>query len=261
MRGLFSILAMPPDRPGCPVSARQSVGGSIAQAAALPETVVFKWDDWPPEEEGSIVQFRLLYRGKLKSSNSDGRPKDKHDIRRYLHPQLRELWFAHPGLGEQAKDREKIKQHYFNRNGFNFLSLIGSRPGRIIGCRLNILFLRRGLPGDLVGAGRGQRGDIDNRLKVFLDGLKIPKEAGDLKAPWGEPGQDEDPFYCLLEDDNLITEINITSDRLLLPRRQCACLECDCDGRDTTNENYVEIVLGVESFMMDDGPYPDPRWS
>jgi hypothetical protein len=26
---------------------------------------------------------------------------------------------------------------------------------------------------------------------------------------------DEDPFFCLLEDDSLITEVNITTDRLL----------------------------------------------
>jgi hypothetical protein len=29
---------------------------------------------------------------------------------------------------------------------------------------------------------------------------------------------DEDPFYCLLEDDSLITSIAITTDRLLIPQ-------------------------------------------
>ena len=30
--------------------------------------------------------------------------------------------------------------------------------------------------------------------------------------------QDEDPFFCLLEDDNLITSVSVTTDRLLIPQ-------------------------------------------
>lgn len=44
----------------------------------------------------------------------------------------------------------------------------------------------------------------------------MPGTANELeKHP--KPGADEDPFYVLLEDDKLITEISITSDTLLKP--------------------------------------------
>lgn len=31
------------------------------------------------------------------------------------------------------------------------------------------------------------------------------------------PEVDEDPFFCLLQDDSLITDVRITTDRLLIP--------------------------------------------
>ncbi|HKS73719.1 MAG TPA: hypothetical protein VJQ82_11025, partial [Terriglobales bacterium] len=31
------------------------------------------------------------------------------------------------------------------------------------------------------------------------------------------PQDDEDPFFCLLQNDDVITEVNITTDRLLRP--------------------------------------------
>lgn len=40
----------------------------------------------------------------------------------------------------------------------------------------------------------------------------------DVKELGGLPIEsDEDPFYCLLEDDKLITSISVTTDRLILP--------------------------------------------
>jgi len=33
----------------------------------------------------------------------------------------------------------------------------------------------------------------------------------------GPPQDDEDPFFCLLEDDSLVTSIAVTTDRLLTP--------------------------------------------
>jgi hypothetical protein len=77
---------------------------------------------------------------------------------------------------------------------------------------LDIVMLRPGPPGQILRGGA----DIDNRLKTLLDALKVP-EANALPdgiAP--EPG--EDPFFCLLEDDKLVTSIRIETDRLLVPR-------------------------------------------
>jgi hypothetical protein len=78
-------------------------------------------------------------------------------------------------------------------------------------CSLEILFLRRGQPGDLIASG----GDIDNRIKVLLDGLRMPKDGAEFGGLAIDVG--EDPFFCLLEDDNLVTNITVTTDRLLTP--------------------------------------------
>lgn len=60
-----------------------------------------------------------------------------------------------------------------------------------------------------------QSGDIDNRLKTLFDALAVPQ----LQAiPSGSsPTDDERPFYCLLEDDNLVTAISVQVDELLEP--------------------------------------------
>lgn len=37
--------------------------------------------------------------------------------------------------------------------------------------------------------------------------------------PGTVPAIDEDPFYCLLEDDSLVTQLSVEADRLLEPVR------------------------------------------
>ena len=72
-----------------------------------------------------------------------------------------------------------------------------------------MVLLRPEEPGNVVTQG----GDVDNRLKTLFDALAIPQAN---QIPTGDtPGEDELPFHCLLEDDNLITCIRVTVDRLL----------------------------------------------
>lgn len=67
-------------------------------------------------------------------------------------------------------------------------------------------------PGRIVTQG----GDIDNRPKTLLEALKVPNLPNAL--PQGAvPAAGESPFFCLLEDDNLITGLNVETDRLLDP--------------------------------------------
>jgi hypothetical protein len=79
-------------------------------------------------------------------------------------------------------------------------------------CDLEITLLRPEAPGAVIT----QSGDIDNRLKTLFDSLRMPKELGELHVG-DAPGPDEQPFYCLLEDDNLITKVAVITDRLLQP--------------------------------------------
>ena len=116
----------------------------------------------------------------------------------------------------------------YARCGFRFVPLISKRNG--LGCSLDILFLRRDEPGDVM-----KGGDLDNRLKVLCDGLKIPTECSQLTG--FTPDADENPFYCLMEDDSLITEIKITTDRLLLPIE--------------AHENEVMLVIHATAVILD----------
>jgi hypothetical protein len=59
-----------------------------------------------------------------------------------------------------------------------------------------------------------QGGDIDNRLKTLFDALRMPNnlsETGNQK-----PDENETPFFVLLEDDSLISELRVVTDQLLL---------------------------------------------
>lgn len=74
-------------------------------------------------------------------------------------------------------------------------------------------------------------GDIDNRIKVLFDGLRMPKTERELGG-FGIDA-DEDPFFCLLEDDTLITRVSVTTDRLIIPQK------------DAENVNDVLLVIHV----------------
>jgi hypothetical protein len=77
-------------------------------------------------------------------------------------------------------------------------------------CSVEILFLRFGDPGGVIN----RVGDLDNRLKTLFDALTMPRSADQL-GPFVTPDPDEDPFFCLLEDDSVITKASVESDTLL----------------------------------------------
>jgi hypothetical protein len=54
-----------------------------------------------PVEGDDVVEFRLLYSGRLLgASRNDTRARMKHEIRREFHPQLRQLWKTHPRISQ-----------------------------------------------------------------------------------------------------------------------------------------------------------------
>lgn len=191
------------------------------------------------------MQFRLTYRGRLPAeSRSETRAADKQRIRREMHRQLAELWEVNPFLREFLRphvDEWRLNTELnsatppvmsdifkparvgpslalrmatgFELAGYKFLPLIGDAFEVKTACALDILFLRRDAPGGLIRSG----GDIDNRIKVLLDAFKMP-QAGSGFQPDAPPRDDESPFFCLVQDDSLITELKVTTDRLLTPK-------------------------------------------
>ena len=165
------------------------------------------------------MEFRLTYAGRLLAARNDKRVLERslhvHSLRKHFHAQLKELWAVHPVLVKESEAHVGLvagAEQRFNSEGFTWLPIITKHNGLI--CRLDVLMLRHGNPGNVLF-------DIDNRLKTLFDALKIPlgpRELGEGTSAGKQVPQDsEDPFYVLLENDNLITHVGVTSDRLLEP--------------------------------------------
>jgi len=131
-----------------------------------------------------------------------------------LHPQIKALWQFLPLVDHIDWLRENCPPGgiaiWERMNGVLFSLLITQKNN--LACELDITFLRQQLPGQLLFEG----GDIDNRLKTLFDALRKPStaEAQQAEIP---PSAVDDPIHCLLQDDALVTRVNVETDRLLRP--------------------------------------------
>jgi hypothetical protein len=213
------------------------MNSATALESVCPDVVTFRYSPDLEEYEGDLLEFRLIYEGRLPAESRSGTRGDvKHAIRKIIHGQLCELWERvsilryrknakfmvvpentkiyvpdNTPLGDGVTTETEALADKFARCGFRFVPLILKERSR--GCSLDILFLRRDNPGDLIIHG----GDIDNRIKTLLDALQMPQNCEQLSGQ--SPQEGENPFFCLLEDDALIAEIKITTDRLLKPQQ------------------------------------------
>jgi hypothetical protein len=185
-----------------------------------------------PIEKENLVEFRLLFQGEI---GSDSRAPVKQAIRRAMHPQLRRLWtvnrrlrelsehrgrMVHARLQEQAgqsptypPQHEAIEfafQHWgdnWNYGPFRFVPLVTKELAAV--CSLDILLLR---PDDDTHV--MEHGDLDGHVKTLFDGLRMPTSQSETANSF--PTEDENPFYCLLEDDRLVSELRVKADKLLI---------------------------------------------
>jgi len=96
--------------------------------------------------------------------------------------------------------------------GYGFVPLV--RRKNFLSCRIEMMLLMRQPPYNAFLAG-----DLDNRVKTLIDGLRMPTQKSELGPSDVGPTPDENPFYCLLEDDCLIYEFQVRTDQLLAPKR------------------------------------------
>jgi hypothetical protein len=157
------------------------------------------------------LEFVLYYRGRLRAN---GKPRDKHEIRKAFHSQLAQLW-AHKPLNELASTLLRNPEDS-TPGGLSILERVGAFTFAPLICSklhlfasIAITMLRPEPPGKILT----QAGDIDNRLKTLFDALKMPSLAE--LPPGAAPETNEEPFFCLLQDDNLITKLAVETDRLL----------------------------------------------
>lgn len=181
------------------------------------------------DAEGYDLEFRLTYEGPLYAESrasptkAASRAKHKHELRKAFHKQLRRLWEIAPQLDPEHEDGGVFiiaaadpHKHTidalsarFPLGPYNFVPLVTTDID--VGCSVDVLFLRTDAPGAIISAG-----DIDNRLKTLFDALTMPRDMGQL-GPYAAPDADEQPFFCLLEDDRLMTRASVDTDRLLQP--------------------------------------------
>lgn len=172
----------------------------------LPNRFVYRDERVTPK--GDVMEFKLTYQGKLTSTRTgpiDGKAAHKHDIRQRFHKQLKRWWGINPVLIFQAKASgidEVVEAP------FRWAPLV--KPGRHMNCSISILYLRNGARGYVLS-----NADIDNRIKTLIDALKMPRPS---ELPTGAaPAADENPFFVLLSDDNLVTHLSVETDVLLEP--------------------------------------------
>jgi hypothetical protein len=197
------------------------------------------------------MEFRLTYEGPLLGAQSDARLAHKRDIRRKFHVQLKRLWEINPYLKHgypvefdwksSSNPKTAISYHTsiaewlaprYRRNGYTFVPLVRQELSLI--CSLEILFLRPDVPGNILASG-----DIDNRIKTLFDALRLPKGQQEL-VDYNTPPNDENPFFCLLEDDSLITKVSVEADMLLEP----------IDSTININDARLVIRVGIRPFNI-----------
>ena len=108
---------------------------------------------------------------------------------------------------------------------YNFVPLV-TRDLELL-CSIEVLYLRYGKAGQVLT----MEGDLDNRLKTLFDALRMPTNASELGG-FVVPDANEKPFFCLLEDDLVITRAAAESDLLLA-------------SADPQDANYAHVVITV----------------
>jgi hypothetical protein len=205
-----------------------------------------------------IMKFTLTFDGELPSN---GKVRDKWEIRKQFHPQLQELWRVHSATQEIVRHRRipaqapylPVRRHHsappyelrgayagetidlceeVEKGGRKFLPLVRERLG--LRCGLKITFLRKEEPGRVY-----QGGDMDNRLKTLFDALSVPTAEQVANDP-----TIEDPIYCLLEDDGLIAGLNIETHRLL--------------SRPNSTKHEVHLLVEVDVRVTHPRAYNEP---
>jgi hypothetical protein len=202
------------------------------------------------------MRFTLYYDGPLHSAGHKGLPREKQAIREALYPQFLTLWHTHPALPDGPKGEKNgswtnwpkwqwsagLSHPWWEHKSvfpvkcasgdeIKFVPLVRcddkKEPYHSLSmlCELSVLFLRPGPPGKVF-----QSGDIDNRLLTLSDALCVPKKDQLQKVPVHH--KVNDPFFCLLEDDTLISRWSIRTAQLLaLPP--------------STDDSYVRLIIDV----------------
>lgn len=188
------------------------------------------------------MRFRLLIEGPI-PPRKQATLAQIHAIRRRLHHQMQRLW-RHAPLQD--------KQHWLrltppvpndiaileDRAGRHFAPLISQKNATH--CSLNVVFLKSEYPNTLISV----RGDIDNRLKTLFDALRVPS-VSEIQQVEPVAQEGENPLYCVMQDDGLITGLSVETDRLLTSDGQHDVFAVATITLHGSRLTWTELLMGV----------------
>ncbi|WP_422038215.1 hypothetical protein [Roseibium sp.] len=157
------------------------------------------------------MKFELMLTGRIPSSNKKLNLDLAKRIRRQVDDQMKTLWEANPlsGFQKWRANKEYNENTWegaavFDKKDRKFVALINDRL--LLAARISFHFYDPEGGLDI----KSHIVDVDNRLKVLLDLLRVPD---DLK----QVPEDIDTNYCLLSDDKLVWGVSVERHRLLAP--------------------------------------------
>lgn len=152
------------------------------------------------------MEFYLSLKGPISTTKHT---QVKFQYRRYFLTQLRELQkhLCENGLPEEHLFSKSKMRHV---QDFAFVPLVTKDAGYVVD--LDIVLLSQSEPACLANY---PTGDLDNILKALIDGLRMAQNANEVRKE--KPQKGENPFYCVLEDDQIIRNIQIRHDKYLFP--------------------------------------------
>lgn len=181
------------------------------------------------------MEFTLRYRGVVPHHSKI----EAHKVRRVFEEQLADYWTRDLRLkdinptqmkkavssqrfprfdvrqqekGEKVGTKRVDLYRYHEVGGIWFVPL--ATRWRYLRCEVAMRLSR--YEGDLHTGGLiDNQGDLDGKLKALIDALRMPYEPHEVP-----PGatHDKPVFFCVLEDDRLITKISIETRNILGPR-------------------------------------------
>ena len=153
------------------------------------------------------MEFYLNYHGTLSTT---GHAKQKFIYRRVFLKQLKMLDEHYKEYGVSKRlgfTSEKVRQV----GPFEFFPLVTRDGNQEV--MLDITILSQTGP----GGGKQSSGDLDNLLKSLIDGLRMAQNSNEIRSELPEEG--EKPFFCLLEDDQVIRNIQVSHNKLFFPSK------------------------------------------
>lgn len=194
------------------------------------------------------MDFTLRYRGALPATGDrKARVPEKNILRMHFHRQLANLWredgrfgnvdpsmLQFPNRSGNVLDvRRPIPPedgiagwfYRFEVGRFFFVPLVNEVRGAQV--HLAVRMHLRASDGGIFASG-----DLDNRLKLLFDALRMPHQASELESELRDgPGREH--IFCLLDDDSRITRLTVESIPLL------------GDKEESENKHYAEIECDV----------------